>query len=99
MPWIREPCWSLHPLHQLWFRQSEGHTERINEAAGVDFSFPFGTFRYILIQILIQFERDGDPLEKITVAEATEILVGSYRSSEYCYSANKKIEEISKIVS
>ncbi|KAG6422207.1 hypothetical protein SASPL_118772 [Salvia splendens] len=45
----------------------------------------------------LQFETDGDPLEKITVAEATEILVDSYRSSEYCYSANKKIEEISKL--
>ena len=69
----------------------------------MDFSFHFGTFRYIqimvLILILIQFETDGDPLDKITIAEATEILVDSYHNSEYYYSANKKIEEISKLVS
>ncbi|XP_042053687.1 ABC transporter G family member 11-like [Salvia splendens] len=40
---------------------------------------------------------DDDPLDKITAAEAIEILVDSYRSSEYCSAANEKIEEMSKV--
>lgn len=46
-----------------------------------------------------QFETDDDPLDKLTAAEAIETLVESYRSSEYCSSANYKIDEISQIVS
>ena len=44
-------------------------------------------------------ETDDDPLENITAAEAIEILVDSYRSSEYCRAANEKIEEMFKVVS
>ncbi|KAH6781469.1 white-brown complex-like protein [Perilla frutescens var. frutescens] len=46
--------------------------------------------------VKLQFETDDDPLEKVTAAEAIQILVESYRSSEYCSSTQEKIEEISK---
>nr|QVT92346.1 ABC transporter [Salvia miltiorrhiza] len=45
----------------------------------------------------LQFEADDDPLGKMIAAEAIEMLLDSYRSSEYCCSANEKIEEISKV--
>ncbi|XP_051136527.1 ABC transporter G family member 11 [Andrographis paniculata] len=45
----------------------------------------------------IRFETNDDPLEKITTAEAIRTLVDSYRTSQYCYSAKEKIEEMSKI--
>ncbi|XP_057772605.1 ABC transporter G family member 11-like [Salvia miltiorrhiza] len=45
----------------------------------------------------LQFEADDDPLGKMIAAEAIEILVDSYRSSEYCCSTNEKIEEMSKV--
>ncbi|KAL0318725.1 UNVERIFIED_CONTAM: ABC transporter G family member 11 [Sesamum angustifolium] len=35
--------------------------------------------------------------DKVTTAEAIRTLVDSYRTSQYCYSAKEKIEEISKI--
>ncbi|KAL0441236.1 UNVERIFIED_CONTAM: ABC transporter G family member 11 [Sesamum radiatum] len=45
----------------------------------------------------MRFETNDDPLDKVTTAEAIRTLVDSYRSSQYCYSAKEKIEEISKI--
>ncbi|KAL7098164.1 hypothetical protein ACP275_09G000100 [Erythranthe tilingii] len=45
----------------------------------------------------IRFESNDDPLEKITTAEAIRTLVGSYQTSQYCFSAKEKIEEISRI--
>lgn len=45
----------------------------------------------------LRFEESNDPLEKITTAEAIRVLVDSYRSSQYCYAAREKVEEISKV--
>ncbi|KAK4394959.1 ABC transporter G family member 11 [Sesamum angolense] len=45
----------------------------------------------------MRFETNDDPLDKVTTAEAIRTLVDSYRTSQYCYSAKEKIEEISKI--
>ncbi|KAK6148170.1 hypothetical protein DH2020_019082 [Rehmannia glutinosa] len=45
----------------------------------------------------IRFEATDDPLEKVTTAEAIRTLVDSYATSQYCYSAKEKIEEISKV--
>ncbi|GJZ69691.1 ABC transporter G family member 11 [Tanacetum coccineum] len=42
------------------------------------------------------FLRD-DPLEKVTTAEAIRALTDYYRTSHYCYAANEKVEEMSKI--
>lgn len=49
--------------------------------------------------MVFQFETNDDPLEKITTTEAIRTLVDSYRTSQYCYLANQKVEEMSKIVS
>ena len=46
-----------------------------------------------------QFEASDDPLEKITTAEAIRTLIDSYRTSQYCYVARQRVEEISKVVS
>lgn len=56
----------------------------------------------ILFEILLcycQFEASDDPLEKITTAEAIRTLIDYYRTSQYCYVAREKVEEISKVVS
>ncbi|KAL0417378.1 UNVERIFIED_CONTAM: ABC transporter G family member 11 [Sesamum latifolium] len=45
----------------------------------------------------MRFETNDDPLDKVTTAEAIRTLVDSYRTSQYCYSAKEKIEEISKV--
>ncbi|KAI3454261.1 hypothetical protein Pfo_010924 [Paulownia fortunei] len=45
----------------------------------------------------IRFETNDDPLDKVTTAEAIRTLVDSYHTSQYCYSAKERIEEISKI--
>ncbi|PIN10612.1 Transporter, ABC superfamily (Breast cancer resistance protein) [Handroanthus impetiginosus] len=45
----------------------------------------------------MRFETNDDPLEKVTTAEAIRTLVDSYRTSQYCYSAEEKIEQMSKI--
>ncbi|KAI5674497.1 hypothetical protein M9H77_14861 [Catharanthus roseus] len=45
----------------------------------------------------LRFETNDDPLEKITTTEAIRTLVDSYRTSQYCYLANQKVEEMSKI--
>ncbi|KAL6583672.1 ABC transporter G member 11 [Orobanche minor] len=45
----------------------------------------------------IRFEASDDPLEKVTTTEVIRTLVDSYRTSQYCYSANQRIEEISKV--
>ena len=46
-----------------------------------------------------QFEASDDPLEKVTTAEAIRTLIDYYRTSQYSYAANQKVEEISKVVS
>lgn len=46
-----------------------------------------------------QFEASDDPLEKVTTAEAIRALTDYYRTSQYCYAANEKVEEMSKVVS
>lgn len=46
-----------------------------------------------------QFESNEDPLDKTTTAEAIRILVDYYRRSQYSYSANERVEEMSKVVS
>ncbi|KAB5516893.1 hypothetical protein DKX38_027541 [Salix brachista] len=45
----------------------------------------------------LRFEASDDPLEKITTAEAIRTLIDHYRTSQYCYAAREKIEEISKV--
>ncbi|KAB2621572.1 ABC transporter G family member 11-like [Pyrus ussuriensis x Pyrus communis] len=45
----------------------------------------------------LRFEASDDPLEKITTAEAIRVLIDSYRSSQYSYTAREKVEEISKV--
>lgn len=52
-----------------------------------------------LYLVYYQFEESNDPLEKITTTEAIRVLVDSYRSSQYCYTAREKVEAISKVVS
>ncbi|KAJ6370629.1 hypothetical protein OIU77_001191 [Salix suchowensis] len=47
----------------------------------------------------LRFEASDDPLEKITTAEAIRTLIDHYRTSQYCYAAREKVEEISKVVS
>lgn len=46
-----------------------------------------------------QFEASDDPLEKITTAEAIRTLIDYYRTSQQCYAAKQKVDEISKFVS
>lgn len=60
--------------------------------------FTFDKIRYLYL-VYYQFEESNDPLEKITTAEAIRVLVDSYRSSQYCYAAREKVEQISKVVS
>ncbi|KAK2989511.1 hypothetical protein RJ640_005403, partial [Escallonia rubra] len=45
----------------------------------------------------LRFELNDDPLEKITTAEAIRSLIEYYRTSQYCYLAKEKVEEMSKI--
>ncbi|KAJ0104500.1 hypothetical protein Patl1_19224 [Pistacia atlantica] len=45
----------------------------------------------------LRFELTDDPLEKITTAEAIRSLIDYYRTSQYSYAANEKVEEISKV--
>ncbi|KAL8457276.1 hypothetical protein ACS0TY_035210 [Phlomoides rotata] len=45
----------------------------------------------------MRFEINDDPVERVTTAEAIRTLVDSYRTSQYCYAATEKIEEMSKI--
>ncbi|PON89547.1 ABC transporter-like [Trema orientale] len=45
----------------------------------------------------LRFEASDDPLEKITTAEAIRTLIDNYRTSQYCYAAREKVEEISKV--
>ncbi|KAI3473618.1 hypothetical protein Pfo_031423 [Paulownia fortunei] len=45
----------------------------------------------------LRFETDDDPLGKVTTAEAIRTLVDSYLTSQYCYSAKEKIEDMSKV--
>lgn len=47
----------------------------------------------------IQFESSDDPLEQISTAEAIRTLIDFYRSSQQCYAAKEKVEEMSKFVS
>ncbi|PHT87881.1 ABC transporter G family member 11 [Capsicum annuum] len=44
----------------------------------------------------LRFESNEDPLDKTTTAEAIRILVDYYRRSQYSYSANERVEEMSK---
>ncbi|KAJ0048485.1 hypothetical protein Pint_16565 [Pistacia integerrima] len=45
----------------------------------------------------LRFELTDDPLEKITTAEAIRSLIDYYRTSQYSYAANEKVDEISKV--
>nr|TKS00824.1 ABC transporter G family member 11-like [Populus alba] len=45
----------------------------------------------------LRFEASDDPIEKITTAEAIRSLTAYYRTSQYCYAAREKVEEISKV--
>lgn len=45
----------------------------------------------------LRFEATDDPLEKISTAEATRTLINYYATSQYSYSANQRVEEISKV--
>ncbi|KAH7542995.1 hypothetical protein FEM48_Zijuj02G0135000 [Ziziphus jujuba var. spinosa] len=45
----------------------------------------------------LRFEASDDPLEKMTTAEAIRTLIDYYRTSQYCYTAREKVEEISKV--
>ncbi|CAN4087910.1 unnamed protein product [Withania somnifera] len=45
----------------------------------------------------LRFESKEDPLDKMTTAEAMRILVDYYRRSQYSYSANERVEEMSKV--
>ncbi|CAI0461460.1 unnamed protein product [Linum tenue] len=47
----------------------------------------------------LRFDASEDPLDKITTAEAIRTLVDYYRTSQYCYAARQKVDEISKVVS
>ncbi|XP_049394389.1 ABC transporter G family member 11-like [Solanum stenotomum] len=45
----------------------------------------------------LRFESNEDPLDKTTTSEAIRILVDYYRRSQYSYSANERVEEMSKV--
>ncbi|CAI9774026.1 unnamed protein product [Fraxinus pennsylvanica] len=45
----------------------------------------------------LQIERNDDPLDKVTTAEAIHTLVDSYHTSHYYFSAKEKIDEMSTI--
>ncbi|KAJ4844486.1 ABC transporter G member 11 [Turnera subulata] len=45
----------------------------------------------------LRFEANDDPIDKVTTAEAIRTLVDYYRSSQYCYAARQKVDEISKV--
>lgn len=45
----------------------------------------------------LRFEANDDPLEKMTTAEAIRTLTDFYRSSQNCYSALERVEEMSKV--
>ncbi|OMO52903.1 ABC transporter-like protein [Corchorus olitorius] len=45
----------------------------------------------------LRFEASDDPLEKITTAEAIRTLIDFYGTSQQCYAAKEKVNEISKV--
>ncbi|MBA0578404.1 hypothetical protein Gorai_020687, partial [Gossypium raimondii] len=45
----------------------------------------------------LRFEASDDPLEKITTAEAIRKLTDFYRTSQQCYAAKERVDEISKV--
>ncbi|XP_078427397.1 white-brown complex-like protein [Wolffia australiana] len=45
----------------------------------------------------LRFESHGDPLEKVTAAEATRALIGSYSTSPYFSEASSRIEYINQV--
>ncbi|KAL6962766.1 ABC transporter G member 11 [Sarracenia purpurea var. burkii] len=45
----------------------------------------------------LRFEVSDDPLEKITTAEAIRTLIHFYRTSQYCYSAKERVDQISQV--
>ncbi|GKV13883.1 hypothetical protein SLEP1_g24845 [Rubroshorea leprosula] len=45
----------------------------------------------------LRFEESDDPLERTTTAEAIRNLIDFYQTSQQCYSAKEKVEEISKV--
>ncbi|MBA0548112.1 hypothetical protein Golob_019230 [Gossypium lobatum] len=45
----------------------------------------------------LRFEASDDPLEKITTAEAIRTLTDFYRTSQQCYAAKERVDEISKV--
>lgn len=44
----------------------------------------------------LRFESSDDPLEKISTSEAIRTLIDFYRSSQHCYAATQKVEEMAK---
>lgn len=49
--------------------------------------------------VSLQFVASDDPLEQVTTAEAIRALTTYYRTSQNCYTAREKVEEMSKVVS
>ncbi|MBA0789119.1 hypothetical protein Gotri_000114 [Gossypium trilobum] len=45
----------------------------------------------------LRFEASDDPLEKTTTAEAIRTLTDFYRTSQQCYAAKERVDEISKV--
>ncbi|CAA2971313.1 ABC transporter G family member 11 [Olea europaea var. sylvestris] len=45
----------------------------------------------------LRFESNDDPLDRVTTTEAMRTLIDSFRTSQYYYSAEEKIEEMSKV--
>ncbi|MFQ6619359.1 hypothetical protein Gotur_000666 [Gossypium turneri] len=45
----------------------------------------------------LRFEASDDPLEKKTTAEAIRTLTDFYRTSQQCYAAKERVDEISKV--
>ncbi|KAI8020011.1 ABC transporter G family member 11 [Camellia lanceoleosa] len=45
----------------------------------------------------LRYDTNDDPLEKITTAEAIRTLIDFYHTSQYCYSAREKVEQISEV--
>ncbi|CAN1282212.1 ABC transporter G family member 11 [Linum perenne] len=45
----------------------------------------------------LRFEASEDPLDQITTAEAIRTLIDHYRTSQFCYVARQKVDEISKV--
>ncbi|EOY21583.1 White-brown complex protein 11 [Theobroma cacao] len=45
----------------------------------------------------LRFEASDDPLDKITTAEAIRSLIDFYHTSQQCYTAKERVDEISKV--